>query len=113
MALEYRYIDDLDRPVEIPPNGILSRTVYSDATISMVLFGFDTGQALSEHTASRPALLQILRGEARLTLGSDTLEARAGSWVHMPAGLSHSVLATTPLVIQLVLLPAANVGSPA
>jgi quercetin dioxygenase-like cupin family protein len=113
MALPYTHIRDLARTVEIPPNGILSRTVYSDATVSMVVFGFDADQALSEHTASRPALLQILRGEARLTLGSDTVEVSAGSWVHMPAGLPHSVHASTPLVMQLVLLPASNAEMPA
>lgn len=112
MALPYTYIDDLARTVEIPSNGILSRTVRSDAAVSVVLFGFDAGQELSEHTASRPALLQILRGEARLTLGPDTVEAHAGAWVHMPVGLPHSVHATTPLVMQLVLLPAPGAETP-
>jgi quercetin dioxygenase-like cupin family protein len=74
--------------------------------VSLVVFGFDAGQALSEHTASRPALLQILRGEARLTLASDTVEVAAGSWAQMPAGLPHSVYAMTPLLMLLVLLPA-------
>jgi quercetin dioxygenase-like cupin family protein len=106
MAAPYTHIEDLEHTVEIPSDGILSRTVYSDATVSVVVFGFDAGQELSEHTAARPALLQILRGEARLTLGGDPVEARAGTWVHMPANLPHSVYATTPLVMQLVLLPA-------
>src|SRR5688572_19591514 len=112
MGLPYTYIRDLAQTVEIPPDGILSRTVYSDATVSLVVFGFDAGQALSEHAASRPALLQILRGEARLTLASDTVEVATGSWVHMPAGLPHSVYAATPLLMLLVLLPASNVETP-
>jgi quercetin dioxygenase-like cupin family protein len=108
MAAPYTHIEDLERTVEIPSNGILSRTVYSDAIVSVVLFGFDAGQELSEHTAARPALLQILRGEARLTLGGDIIAGRAGIWVHMPANLPHSVHATTPLVMQLILLPASH-----
>jgi quercetin dioxygenase-like cupin family protein len=113
MKVPYAYIRDLEDSVEIPPNGILSRTVYSDESVKVVLFGFDAGQALSEHTASRPALLQVIRGDAQLTLGSDTVEVRAGSWVHMTAGLPHSVHATTPLVMQLVLLPSSNTETPA
>ena len=105
MSQTHTYIADLAATVEIPANGILSRTVYSDAAINVVLFGFDAGQELSEHTAARPALLQILSGEARLTLGGETVEARAGSWAHMPAGLPHSVQALTPVVMQLTLLP--------
>lgn len=108
MTASYTAIPDLQTSIEIPANGTLSRTVYADATIKVVLFGFDAGQELSEHTASRPALLQIVRGEARLTLGPDALEARPGTWVHMPAGLPHSVRATTPLVMLLVLLPTAD-----
>lgn len=108
MTQTHTYIADLTRTVEIPTQGILSRTVYSDASVNVVLFGFDAGQELSEHTAARPALLQILSGEARLTLGADTVDARPGTWVHMPAGLPHSVLALTPLVMQLTLLPAAG-----
>ena len=112
MAAPYTHIDDLERTVEIPSNGILSRTVYSDSSISVVVFAFDAGQELSEHTAARPALLQILRGEARLTLGGDTFEGRAGTWAHMPANLPHSVQATTPLMMQLVLLPASHAEPP-
>jgi quercetin dioxygenase-like cupin family protein len=86
--------------------------VYSDAAVNVVLFGFDAGQELSEHTASRPAFLQVIRGDAQLTLGSDTIEAHPGTLVHMPAGLAHSVHATTPLVMQLVLLPAPSTETP-
>lgn len=108
----YTHIADLERTIDIPPNGILSRTVYCDATVNVVLFGFDAGQELSEHTASRPALVQILRGEAKLTLGGETVEARTGTWIHIPAELPHSLHATTPLVMQLVLLPATDAEPP-
>jgi hypothetical protein len=30
---------------------------------------------------------------ARLTLGDDTLEAKPGTWVHMPKGLRHGIQA--------------------
>ena len=89
---------------EIPSNGILSRTLYNDERVKAVLFAFDTGQELSEHTASMPAILHIVKGNARLTLGSDSIEADAGTWVHMPAQLSHSVQARTPVIMLLLLL---------
>lgn len=101
-------IADLTQEVEIPQNGTLSRTVYSDQQIKVVLFGFDAGQELSEHTAAMPAVIQILRGEARLTLGADTLEAGAGAWVHMPTRLPHSVFARTPMLMLLTMLRGAK-----
>jgi hypothetical protein len=44
------------------------------------------------------------RNLLRLTLGDDTLEARPGTWVHMPTGLRHSIQAKTPVVMLLLLL---------
>ncbi|MGQ9572819.1 MAG: cupin domain-containing protein [Dehalococcoidia bacterium] len=104
MSSDYAYIANLVKEVDIPPNGILSRTLYSDEQLKVVLFGFDAGQELSEHTASMPAILHVIQGEAHLTLGDDPLEAGAGTWVHMPAQLQHSVRAKTPLVMLLLLL---------
>ena len=100
---DYTYIADLTAQ-DIPADGILSRTIYSDDHVKVVLFGFGPGQELSEHTASMPAIIQIVQGEAQLGLGNDTVDARTGAWVHMPAQLRHSVRAQTPLVMLLVLL---------
>ncbi len=89
---------------DIPQDGILSRTVYSDDHLKAVLFAFDSGQSLSEHTASQAAVLHFLQGEAELTLGGAVHAAAAGTWVHMPPQLPHSVTARTPLIMLLLLL---------
>ncbi len=104
MSAAYTHIADLAARAEPPAQGILSRTIHNDEQLKAVVFGFDQGQELTEHTASKPAILQIIRGEATLTLGDDTLEAQAGAWIHMPAGLSHAVKARTPVVMLLLLL---------
>jgi quercetin dioxygenase-like cupin family protein len=100
----YTHILDLAREAEPPADGILSRTIYQDDRLKAVVFGFGPGQELSEHTAAKPALLFFVTGEATPGLGDDTQEARAGTWVHMPAHLKHSVKAKTPGVMLLVLL---------
>ena len=82
----------------------MSRTLFNDDRLKVVLFDFAQGEELSEHTASMPAVLHFLRGEARLTLGDDTLEAKSGTWVHMPKGLRHSIQAQTPVVMLLLLV---------
>jgi len=104
MNSDYTYIADLANQVEILADGILSRTLYMDDRVKVVIFGFDRGQELSEHTASMPAILHILQGEARLTLGADSMPARPGTWVHMPAQLRHSLYAETPVVMLLLLI---------
>ena len=39
-----------------------------------------------------------------MTLGDNRHEAKVGTWVHMLAGLKHSIQARTPLVMLLMLL---------
>src|SRR5262252_7374698 len=104
MTMTYTHFTDLAQEVQPPDKGILSRTLFSDHRLKAVLFGFAQGEELSEHTASRPAILHFLQGEARLTLGDDTVEAKPGTWVHMPAGLRHGIQARAPVVMLLLLL---------
>src|SRR5262249_23606089 len=104
MTTTYTHFSDLGKEVQPPDKGILSRTLFSDDRLKVGLFGFAQGEELSEHTASMPAVLHFLQGEAKLTLGDDTLDARPGTWVHMPAGLRHSIQANTPVLMLLLLL---------
>jgi quercetin dioxygenase-like cupin family protein len=104
MKPEYTYFADLAKVQEIPADGTLSRTLHNDENIKVVLFAFDTGQELSEHAASVPAVLHIVRGEARLTLGGDSMEAGPGAWAYMSPQLEHSISARTPLVMLLLMI---------
>ncbi|WP_165220112.1 cupin domain-containing protein [Aquisphaera insulae] len=99
----YTHIPDLLAEVNVPTDGILSRTIFSDDRSKIVLFGFGAGQELSEHTSSMPATLQFLSGGADVGLGDDTVQARPGTFIHMPPGLPHSVRATAPTVMVLTL----------
>jgi len=105
MTSKYNFIEYLpDQLPEIPADSIVSRTVSDDDQAKVILFGFAAGQELSEHTASMPAQLYFVSGEASLTLGKDEFAAKAGTWVHMEPRLSHSIEAKTPLVMLLLLL---------
>lgn len=100
----YTHITDLAKEAQPPEKGILSRTLFNDEKIKAVIFGFAKGEELSEHTASMPAILHFLQGEGKLTLGDDAVEAKPGTWVHMPTGQRHSIQAKSPVVMLLLLL---------
>ncbi len=105
MNTNYTYIADLSKELQdIPADSIISRTLYNDNQLKAVLFGFASDQELSEHTSSMPAIIYIVRGKARLTLGDDSMEVHAGAWVHMPPQLRHSIYAKTPVVMLLLLI---------
>ena len=92
---------DLAAEVEIPADGTLSRVLHKDDSIRVVIFAFDTDQELTEHTASVDAVIQVVKGRLRLTLGDETVEIDPGSWVHMPPHFRHSVRALEPSVMLL------------
>jgi quercetin dioxygenase-like cupin family protein len=94
--------------ISIPDDSTISRTIYQDEQIKAVLFGFAAGQELSEHTAATPAIMHFVQGEARVTLGQEVVEAKPGTWVHMPAHLPHSIQAHTPVIMLLLLLRGAR-----
>jgi len=104
MTTAYTHILDLAKETQPPEKGILSRTLFNDDRLKVVLFGFGQGEELSEHTASMPAVVHFLKGEASLTLENDTVQARSGTWVHMPKGMRHSIQARTSLVMLLMLI---------
>ncbi len=104
---DYKIIADLALLIDmIQPDSIVSRTFYNDDQMKAILFGFDTGQELSEHTSSLTAIIQIVRGEATVTLGDDTHELKAGAWMHMSPQLRHSITAKTPLLMLLLMFGA-------
>ncbi len=50
MSSEYAHIQNLAETIEIPSEGILTKTHFEDESVKVVLFGFSKGQELSEHT---------------------------------------------------------------
>jgi quercetin dioxygenase-like cupin family protein len=101
---DYTLIEDLAGLIEsIQPDSIISRTFYKSDRLKAIAFGFDAGQELSEHTSSQAAVIQIVQGEATVTLGEDRHELSAGSWMHMLPRLKHSVYAKTPLIMLLLM----------
>lgn len=101
----YTFFDNLIESVpEILADSIISRTLYADEHVKVIVFGFATGQELSEHTASQPAMIEFLQGEAEVTLGDDVHHARPGTWIHMPPRTPHKITAKSPVIMLLTLL---------
>ena len=100
----YGLVRDLRAEVEVPKDGILSRTIHTGGGLTLTVFGFDTGQELTEHTSARAAIIEILDGEAEVMLDGDTHRVASGAWITVPAGMAHAIRATTPMRMALTLL---------
>ncbi len=92
--------------VQYAEGAIVSRTIAENKAGTLTLFAFDEGQGLSEHSAPFDAIVQILDGEAELTIGGTKVPTKAGEIVIMPANVPHAVRATGRFKMLLTMLRA-------
>jgi len=97
---------DLASVVDYAEGSIVSRTIAENDAGTLTLFAFAAGQGLSEHSAPFDALVQVLDGEAELTIGCKAVTATEGQIVVMPADVPHAVKAPKPFKMLLTMLSA-------
>ena len=83
---------------------VISRTFAQNENIGLTLFAFDRGEGLSTHAAPGDAMVQVLDGEVKLTIGGKEVTAKAGEIVVMPANVPHSVYAEKPFKMLLTVV---------
>jgi quercetin dioxygenase-like cupin family protein len=97
---------DLAALADYADGAIVSRTLAENDAGAITLFAFDAGQGLSEHSAPFDAVVQVLDGEAELTIGGKDVTAVAGQLVVMPANVPHAVRAPQRFKMLLTMLRA-------
>jgi quercetin dioxygenase-like cupin family protein len=96
-------VADLEAMVDVAEQGIVSKAIIENEHHKLIHFTLAAGQELSEHTASVPAVIQVLRGRGTVTLGGQVHEGRPGMLFYMPAELKHAVFADADLVFLLTM----------
>ncbi len=105
MTTSHTFFPDLSTEAPVVARGIHSQTLSDADGVELVLFSFAAGERLSEHTSARPAIIHVLSGEGDLAAGGEAWPATPGAWLRMPANTKHSVVARSPMVMALYLLP--------
>ncbi len=94
---------DLEAMVQIAADGIVSKSIVENQHHKIILVCLAPGQELSEHTASVPAAIHVLRGRGTVKLGDAVHETGPGKLYYMPAELRHAVVAEDELVFLLTM----------
>ena len=94
----------LAEEVSYAENAVVSKTLLDKPTGTLTLFAFDLGQGLSEHTAPFDATVQILDGEAEITIGGVPVTVKTGEIIIMPAGIPHALRAHSPFKMLLIMI---------
>ena len=85
---------------------VVSRIVVKRETGNVTLFAFDAGQELSEHTVPYDALVQVLEGEAAITVAGRPYRVQAGEMIIMPGHQPHAVKAVSRFKMLLTMIRA-------
>ena len=83
---------------------IVSREIVKKPAGTVTVFAFDEGQGLSEHTAPFDALVQVLEGEAEITISGKPHRLQGGGLILMPANQPHALKAIKRLKMILTMI---------
>ena len=89
---------------EYSNGSIVSKTIIDKPAGTITLFAFDKGQSLSEHTTPYDAVVEVVQGRVRLTIGGVEKEVCGGEIIIMPANVPHSVLAVERFKMLLTMI---------
>jgi len=97
---------ELKNLVSYQDGSVVSKTLIDRGIGTITLFSFDKGQGLSEHTAPFDAFVQVVDGEAEITISGAARTVRAGEIIIMPADKPHSLKAGERFKMLLVMIRA-------
>ncbi|MCC7158790.1 MAG: cupin domain-containing protein [Ignavibacteria bacterium] len=95
---------DLQNLLNYQPNSVVSRVLLKKPSGTITVFAFAEGEGLSEHTAPFDAYVQILDGEAEITISSKPVILKSGEVIIMPANKPHSLKAISEFKMLLVMI---------
>ncbi len=83
---------------------VVSRTLIKKGAGTVTAFAFAEGQGLSEHTAPFDALVHVLDGEAKVTIGGKAHIVKEGEIILLPVNIIHSLQADTRFKMLLTMI---------
>lgn len=92
----------LESLVEYQDGRVVSLTLVQNDAMSMTLFAFAKGEGISTHSSPGDALVYIIDGQAKISIGDKTIDVEAGQTVVMPSNVPHGLDATENFKMLLV-----------
>ena len=81
---------------------VVSKTLVQNELVSMTIFSFDQGEEISTHAAGGDAMVTVLEGTGRFTVGGEVFHLNEGETLIMPKDTPHAVYGETRFKMQLI-----------
>ncbi|MEP6945880.1 MAG: cupin domain-containing protein [Acidobacteriota bacterium] len=85
---------------------VISRVLLKNSGGTITLFAFDAGEGLSEHKAPFDAFVEVVEGDAGITVAGVRYELASGDSIVLPANVPHAVDAVSRFKMLLVMIKA-------
>ncbi len=80
---------------------VVSKTLVQNDHVSMTLFSFDKGEEISTHASGGDAMVTVLEGTGKFTVGGEVFILNEGETLIMPKGVPHAVYGEERFKMQL------------
>lgn len=79
--------------ISVQQGQIISKTLAQNEAVSVTLFAFSKGEEISTHESTGDAMVHVLEGVGKFTVGGTEHICKAGEVLIMPAKIPHAVYA--------------------
>ena len=87
--------------VEYQEGQVVSKTLVQNDYVSMTIFSFDKCEEISTHAAGGDAMVTVLEGKGRFTVGGEVFYVEEGETLIMPKDIPHAVYGEERFKMQL------------
>ena len=87
--------------VEYQEGQVVSKTLVQNDYVSMTIFSYDKGEEISTHAAGGDAMVTVLEGKGRFTVGDEVFYVEEGETLIMPKDIPHAVYGEERFKMQL------------
>lgn len=81
---------------------VVSKTLVQNDLVSVTVFSFDKGEEISTHASGGDAMVTVLDGKGKFTIGGDVYFLEEGQTIIMPKDIPHSVFGEEKFKMLLV-----------
>ncbi len=92
----------LKEMVEYQGGQVVSKTLVQNELVSVTIFSFDKGEEISTHSSGGDAMVTVLDGKGKFTIGGDIYFLEEGQSIIMPKDIPHSVYGEEKFKMLLV-----------
>lgn len=100
--IEKQKLLKLKEQVAYQKGQVVSKTLVQNELVSVTIFSFDKGEEISTHAAGGDALVTVLEGTGKFTIGGEVFIIHEGESVIMPKDIPHAVFGEEQFKMLLI-----------